>query len=199
MGATERDEQARSVWREEVRHLAVSQMIFVDECGSNIALTPLYARAPRGARAHGSIPRNRGKTITLIASLSLAGMGAAFILEGSVNGTAFEIYVEQMLAPSLDAGQIVVMDNLRVHKSKRVQQAIEARGCRLLFLPAYSPDFSPIEETFSKLKAFLRRAGARTRDALQEVLAQSLLTVTVQDARGWFEHCGYSSPNDKMG
>jgi transposase len=194
MGASERNEQARSNWRAEVSQLAAEQLVFVDECGSNIALTPLYARAPRGQRAYGRTPRNRGKNTTLIASLSLQGMGASFILEGAVNATAFEVYVEQLLAPGLREGQIVVMDNLRVHYSKRVQQAIEARGCRLLFLPAYSPDFSPIEETFSKLKAFLRRAEARTREALQEALAQSLMTVSAQDAHGWFEHCGYFSP-----
>ena len=113
------------------------------------------------------------------------------ILEGSANGAAFEIYVEQLLAPSLHAGQLVVMDNLRAHKGERVRQAIEAKGCQLLFLPGYSPDFSPIEETFSKLKTYLRRAGARTREALQEVICQALLTVSAQDAQGWFRHCGY--------
>src|SRR6266567_4456234 len=128
---------------------------------------------------------------TMIASLSLAGMGAAMILEGSANATAFEIYVEQLLLPSLQAGQIVVMDNLRAHKGERVRQAIEAKGCQVLFLPGYSPDFSPIEETFSKLKTDLRRAGARTREALEEAICQALLTVTAQDARGWFSHCGY--------
>ncbi len=109
----------------------------MDECGSNIALTPIYARAPKGARATGSIPRNRGKNTTLIASLSLEGMGAAMILEGSANGAAFETYVEQLLAPSLHAGQIVVMDNLRAHKGERVRQVIEAKGCQVLF-PAWA-------------------------------------------------------------
>ena len=113
------------------------------------------------------------------------------ILEGSANGAAFELYVEQLLAPSLHAGQIVVMDNLRAHKGERVRQIIEAKGCQVLFLPGYSPDFSPIEETFSKLKSYLRRAGARTREELEEAICQSLLTVTAQDARGWFRHCGY--------
>ncbi len=166
-------------------------MVFVDECGSNIALTPSYARAPKGQRAHGSIPRNRGKNTTLIASLTLEGMGEAMILEGSANGAAFETYVEELLAPSLRTGQIVVMDNLKAHKSERVRQVIEDKGCQLLFLPGYSPDFSPIEETFSKLKMSLRRAGARTREALEEAICQALLTVTAQDARGWFTHCGY--------
>ena len=166
-------------------------MVFVDECGSHIALTPTYARAPKGERAKGSVPRNRGKNTTLIASLSLEGMGAALILEGSTNGAAFEISVEQLLAPSLQVGQIVVMDNLRAHQGERVRQAIEAKGCQVLFLPGYSPDLTPIEETFSKLKNSLRRAGARTREALEEAICQALLTVTAQDARGWFSHCGY--------
>jgi transposase len=129
--------------------------------------------------------------MTLIASMSLAGMGPAFVLDGAADSTAFEIYVEQILAPSLRTGQIVVLDNLSIHLGPRVKQAIEARGCRLLFLPAYSPDFSPIEEAFSKLKALLRRAGARTREALQEAIATALDLITAADALGGFTHCGY--------
>ena len=113
------------------------------------------------------------------------------IIEGSVNAAAFEAYVEHILVPSLSTGQLVVMDNLSAHKGVRVRQLIEARGCELLFLPAYSPDYSPIEETFSKIKAFLRRVGARTHEALQEALGQALETVTAQDALGWFTHGGY--------
>jgi transposase len=191
LGATERNEEERAAWRAEVKELPAQQMVFVDECGSNIALTPIYARAPKGERAQGRVPRNRGKNTTLIASLSLEGMGAAMILEGSANGAAFELYVEQLLAPSLHTGQIVVMDNLRAHKGEGVRRAIEAKGCQVLFLPGYSPDFSPIEETFSKLKSYLRRAGARTREELEEAICQALLTITAQDARGWFSHCGY--------
>ena len=114
------------------------------------------------------------------------------IIEGAANAQIFEIYIEQILAPSLKKGQIVVMDNLSIHKGQKVRQLIEACECRLLFLPAYSPDFSPIEEAFSKIKAALRRAGARTHEALQEAIAQALLTVTATDASGWFRHCGYS-------
>ena len=137
------------------------------------------------------MPRNLGKNTTLIAALSLEGMGAALILEGSANTTAFELYVEQVLASSLHAGQIVVMDNLQAHKSARVRTAIEGRGCQVLFLPSYSPDLSPIEEAFSKLKTALRRIGARTREALEEAIGQALLTITAQDAQGWFQHCAY--------
>ena len=133
-------------------------------------------------------------SMTLIASLSLEGIGEALILDGAADAAAFEAYIEQMLAPSLRPGQIAILDNLSIHLGSRVKQAIEARGCRLLLLPAYSPDFSPIEEAFSKVKSVLRRAGARTREALQEAVAQALDLVTAQDARGWFLHCGHPPP-----
>ncbi len=166
----------------------------VDETGSHIAMTPLYAYAPRGKRAVGRAPRNYGASMTLMASLSLSGIGAAFLLDGAADATAFEVYVEQLLAPSLRTGQIVILDNLSIHLGPRVRAAIQARGCRLLFLPAYSPDFSPIEEAFSKLKTFLRRVGARTREALQEAIAQALDLITATDALGWFTHCDYLPP-----
>ena len=124
-------------------------------------------------------------------------MGASMILEGSANTTAFEVYVEQVLAPSLRAGQIVILDNLQAHKSTCARTAIEAKGCQLLFLPSYSPDLSPIEEAFSKLKTVLRRAGARTREALEEAISQAFLTITAQDAHGWFQHCGYLPVNER--
>jgi transposase len=197
LGATERNEEERATWRANASKLPTESLVVIDETGSNIALTPLYARAPKGERARGSVPRNRRKNTTLIAALSLKGMGAALILEGSATTTAFELYVEQVLTPSLHAGQIVVMDNLRAHKSVRVRTVIEAKGCQLLFLPSYSPDFSPIEEAFSKLKTALRRAGARTREALEEAIAQALLSITAQDAQGWFQHCGYLLPGQE--
>jgi transposase len=113
------------------------------------------------------------------------------IIEGATTTAVFEQYVEAVLAPSLTAGQIVLLDNLAAHKGKRIEELITARGCQLIFLPSYSPDFSPIEETFSKLKTLLRRAGARTREALHEAIGQALLKVTAEDAQGWFRHCGY--------
>lgn len=197
VGATERNEEERAAWREKASNLPTDALVFIDETGSNIALTPLYARAPKGERARGTTPRNRGKNTTLIAALSLSGIGAAMILPGSANTTAFELYVEQILAPSLYAGQVVVMDNLQAHKSARVRLAIEAKGCQLLFLPGYSPDLSPIEEAFSKLKTALRRAGARTQEALEEAISQALFTITAQDAQGWFHHCGYLPSGDR--
>src|SRR6266566_295011 len=192
--AREQDERARAAWREQARQLASQDLVFVDETGSHIAMTPLYAYAPRGQRAKGSVPRNCGANTTLIASLSRQGMGEALILEGAADTLAFELYIEQILAPSLRPGQLVIMDNLSIHLSARVRQAIEAKGCQLLFLPAYSPDLSPIEEAFSKLKTYLRRVGVRTHDALFDAIAAALLTVTAADARGWFTHCGYPTP-----
>lgn len=174
-----------------MKQLDACQLVVLDECGSNIGFTPLYGWAPKGERAHGSAPRNRGKNTTVIAALTWDGIGPAMIIEGSANAVAFERYVEEILAPSLVAGQIVILDNLGAHKSKKVVELIEAKGCHMLFLPGYSPDFSPIEEAFSKLKNVLRRAGARTREDLQEAICQALLTITAQDAQGWFRHCGY--------
>lgn len=191
LGASERDEAARRAYREQIKQLDAKQVVVGDECGSNMALTPLYARAPKGQRAYGSVPRNRGKNMTRIAALSVQGMTASMILDGSANSAAFEVYMEQILAPSLTTGQIVVMDNLSIHQGAKVRSAIEARGCQLLFLPSYSPDLSPIEEAFSKLKTALRRAGARTREALEQAICQALELITAQDALGWFAHCGY--------
>ena len=145
------------------------------------------------SQAYGAVPRNWGKNTTLIAGLTLSGIQAPFILEGAIDTLALETYVEQVLAPSLSPRQVVVLDNLSVQKGERVRQMIEARGCQVLFLPAYSPDLTPIEEAFSKLKTWLRRLGARTREALEEAIAQALQQITVQDAYGWFWHCGYLS------
>jgi transposase len=169
----------------------VDDFVIVDECGSNINLTPRYARAPCGERAYGHVPRNTEANTSLIASLRTDGMGPAMLLTGATDTAAFEAYVAQVLAPSLVPGKIVVMDNLSAHKSERVRLLIEARGCELWFLPAYSPDLSPIEEAFSKLKQLLRRAAARTREAMEQAIASALNQITAHDAQGYFRHCGY--------
>ncbi|GHO63990.1 hypothetical protein KSC_028820 [Ktedonobacter sp. SOSP1-52] len=152
----------------------------MDGTGSRINMTPLYAYAPRGKRAIGTVPRNYGANLTLIASLSVQGIGEAMLLDGSADAAAFETYIEQILAPSLHPGQIVILDNLSIHLGPRVKQVIDARGCQLLFLPAYSPDFSPIEGAFSKLKTILRRVGARTREALQDAIIQALPSILLR-------------------
>ncbi len=165
----------------------------MDECGSNVGLAPLRARAPKGERAHGKAPRNRGKNTTLLASMGAGGMGPSLAVEGGTTKAVFEAYVGLVLAPSLSPGQVVVMDNLSAHKGERVRELVEERGCELLFLPSYSPDFSPIEEAFSKLKALLRRAQARTREALVETIGRALDAITPEDTKGWFAHCGYAN------
>ncbi len=193
--ASEQNEATRAAWREQAAKLPTPDLVVVDETGSQINMTPLYAYAPRGERAIGKVPRNYGANLTVIASLSLSGMGEAMLLDGSADAAAFEAYIEQILAPSLRPGQIVILDNLSIHLGPRVKEVIERRSCQLLFLPAYSPDFSPIEEAFSKLKIILRRAGARTREALQEAIIEALPRITAQDALGWFLHCGYPAPS----
>ena len=137
--------EERAAWRENASQLPTESLVFLDECGSNIALTPLYARAPKGERARGKVPRNRGKNMTLMAALSLEGMGAAMILEGSADTIAFELYVEQILAPNLRTGQIVIMDNLRARHVRTGQAGDPARKVANSFSrPRYSPDLSPI-------------------------------------------------------
>lgn len=154
-------------------------------------MTRLYARAPKGERAYGKVPRNRGKNTTLLASMSVRGLGPCLAVEGATTKTVLETYVEQVLVPSLRAGQVVILDNLSSHKGDRVRELIEGVGCSLLYLPPYSPDFSPIEEAFSKIKALLRKSAARVRGALVEAIGWAISRVTPEDAVGFFGHCGY--------
>jgi transposase len=164
---------------------------FVDESGVNLALTRLYGRASAGERALGSVPQNYGSNVTLLGALGVTGLTALMTIDGATDGEVFLAFVEQVLCPTLDPGDIVVMDNLSAHKVAGVRPAIEGRGAQLLYLPPYSPDLSPIEQCWSKLKAGLRRIGARTREALETALQQVLETVTESDALAWFAHCGY--------
>jgi transposase len=136
------------------------------------------------------VPKNRGKNLTLIASMSLSGMGESMCVEGATDARAFEAYVEHFLTPSLSEGQ-VVMDNLGAHRPERIRELIEARGAQLAFVPPYSPDLNPIEQAFSKIKNILRKLGARTHEALLQAMQEALSKVTPADAAGWFDHCGY--------
>jgi transposase len=177
---------ARLVSRFDVRRLA-----FVDESGTHISMDRLRSRAPRGARAYGKVPKNRGKNLTLIASMSLYGMGESMCVEGATDARVFEVYVEHFLAPTLSEGQVVVMDNLGAHRPKRIRELIEARGAELVFVPSYSPDLNPIEQAFSKIKNILRKLGGRTHEALLEAMEEALWKITPSDAAEWFNHCGY--------
>jgi transposase len=192
LSASEQDPQARTTWQTMAKaQLAAAELVFVDESGANRALCPLYGWAPKGARALGQAPRNRGPNTSLLAAMSVEGLVATMAVEGSTNKEVFLSYLENVLCPALRPGQVVIMDNLSVHKNEAVREQIEAAGCRLLFLPAYSPDFNPIENAFSKLKGFLRKAKARTQEALEAAIAAGLATITGQNARGWFKHCGF--------
>ena len=194
LAASERDEEARSAWRADAAQLDPEQLVFVDESGTNIALTRLYGWAPHDQRARGSAPRNHGTNTTLIAALAPEGLQMPWLIEGAMDSETFEWYIRQQLAPTLRPGQIVVLDNLSAHKGASIREVIEARGCQLLFLPPYSPDFTPIEQAFSKIKAILRGLGARSKEALQEAVRLAIEAITRHDAAAWFAHAGYTLP-----
>lgn len=168
----------------------------VDEFGSNVDLCRRYARAPQGERAVASLPRNTPANTTTISSMSLNGMGPAMLIEGGVNQQVFESYLAQVLGPTLQPGQVVLVDNLSAHKSARAEAIVGAKQCILLFLPPYSPDYSPIELAFAKIKEYLRSVGARTPDALQTAIAEALSQISPEDARAFFRHCGYRVLSD---
>ena len=165
----------------------------MDESGAKTNLTRLCVRAPKGQRVHGSIPYGRWQTTTMMASLRLDGRTECMTLEGATATGSFRADVETVLAPTLQPGDIVVMDNLSPHKSDPTLALIAAAGAAVIFLPAYWPDLNPIEKMWSKLKAYLRKTEPRTREALARAIAEALNTVTAQDARNWFASCGYSS------
>lgn len=174
-------------------------LVFVDEMGLHTSLGPIYGYAPRGERLRLSMPRNRGKNTTLLSSMSLEGMGPSLAVEGATTARIFETYVEKVLVPGLRARQIVVMDNLGAHRPKRIRELIEQQeGCELLYLPAYSPDYNPIEEAFAKIKYLLRKAAARSKEALVEAMGAALSAVTAADARGFFEHAGYRRVSQRL-
>jgi transposase len=189
----ERDEWLRATWRVTLAaKLDPKRLVFVDEMGTNTSLSALRAWSRRGRRAFCSVPRNRGPNTTLLSSMTVEGMGPFLAVEGATDREVFEAYVEKMLAPSLRSGQeVVVMDTLSAHKGERVRALVEERGAELLYLPPYSTDLNPIEEAFAKIKNLLRKAEARTREALVEAMGQAISAVSAREARGFFEHCGY--------
>jgi transposase len=155
-------------------------------------MTRRYGRAPKGERVIGAVPQNYGANVTMLAALGSQGVEAVMTIEGATDAEVFRSYVEQVLRPTLHQGDIVIMDNLRAHKAAGIREAIEQTGARLQYLPPYSPDLAPIERCWSKLKTALRRAKARTREALEHAITQALATITASDARSWFHHCGYA-------
>jgi transposase len=171
-------------------------LVFVDESGSNQAMTRDHGRAPRGQRAPGAKPVQRGQHVTMVGALGLVGVVAAMMVEGFVDGAAFLAFVQEVLVPQLRPGQVVVLDNLKAHQVAGVREAIEAVGARLLYLPPYSPDLSPIEECWSKIKAILRTKAARTLEHLWQAITEAFAAITSQDAQGWFTHAGYRAQSN---
>jgi transposase len=169
----------------------VKRLKFIDESGAHLGLTRLCGRAAPGQRVVEATPGYSGPHYTLLATLGWREITAPWILEGSIDRTAFEAYVRSQLLPTLRRGDIVVMDNLSAHTGETIRQLIEARGARLEFLPPYSPDFNPIELCWSKVKVALRTAKARTLEALLEAVAKALRSISLTDIQNWFAHCGY--------
>lgn len=199
--ASERDradiQAERAVFCARVRQIDPKELVFIDETGITTAMTRLYARAPRGARARGSAPGG-WRRLTVLGALSGEGMVAAMSIEAATTTRVLMAFLQSVLIPELrrrHPGATVLMDNLSAHKPKQVETALTKAGFKLLYLPRYSPDLSPIEPGWSKLKSALRAAEARTRDALNAALAPALDSITPADAHGWFNHCGYSFPN----
>jgi transposase len=194
--ATERDTArvrlARRQYRQQIARYPVNRLKFIDESGLNIAMTRRYGRALHGQRVPDAVPKNFGSNVSILGALSWHGMEAVMTIEGAVDTAVFRAYVKQVLVPTLRAGDVVVMDNLSVHKVQEIEALITAADARLIYLPPYSPDYSPIEPCWGKLKAWLRGMKARTREALDQALTTILPRISNQDAKGWFAHCGYS-------
>ena len=190
--AQEQDPEARRVWIEKAKEWDASRLVFLDECGVNTTLHRRYARAPRGERAVGVVPRNWKHNTTVVGALSLEGVLAVMTLEGALDGAAFQVFIEHFLCPVLQPGQIVIADNLGAHKSPKVKELIEAKECLWVPLPTYSPDLNPIENLWSQFKSHLRKEAARTQDKLDALIWPSLSRATPQHARNWFQNAGYA-------
>jgi transposase len=177
--------------RRTLRHVT-PRLRFVDESGVHLGLTRLFGRAAPGQRVVEGTPGRSGRHYTVVAALGTEGVTAPLVLEGAMDQAAFESYVERCLAPTLDRGDIVLMDNLSAHTGEAVRAAIRARGAGLVFLPPYSPDLTPIEKCWSKVKTALRAAKARTFDALLDALSAAFASITPSDVAAWLKHCGYT-------
>jgi transposase len=180
----------RAAWREEFARIDPARLVFVDESGATTAMDRTHGRSASGKRVDGPVPHGHWLVATLTAAVRLGGIPepACLAFVGATDAMAFEDYAERCLAPALRPGDIVIMDNLGSHKRP---PPIEAAGATVRFLPPYSPDLNPIEELFSKVKAYLRKVKARTVEALNEALGDALRTVTVADIAGWFKSRGY--------
>jgi transposase len=185
--------EARAAWAQDQPKLDPQRLLFIDETGTSTDMARLRGRAPRGERLVGKVPYGHWKTTTFVAALRSTALTAPCVIDGPMNGNAFLAYVEQILAPTLKPGDIVILDNLGAHKVAGVREAIEATGARLLYLPPYSPDFNPIEQLFAKLKALLRKAAERSVEALWNRIADLLGAFTPNECANYFRNAGYAS------
>ena len=174
-----------------MKKIVQSRLRFLDEAGATTILTRLYARALGGARTTEAVPRNYGQSTSMIATLGVDGVEAPMLIEGSVDTLVFNAYCEQVLQPTLKTGDIIVLDNLGAHRASRIEEITASCGAQVLWLPPYSPDFSPIELMWSKVKVYLKKVKARTQAELEKAIAEALETITLSDCRNWFRHCGY--------
>jgi transposase len=191
LAASEREEKARTKFRKLTGALEVGKYVFIDEMGSNLGMTRLYGRAAPGQRVYDEVPGNQGGNVSTIGALGLEGMRTGLSVPGPIDGDTMLFFVEELLVPTLKRGDIVVMDNNPIHKLDEIEDAIEAAGAWVLFLPPYSPDLNPIEPCWSKVKAGLRSLKPRTLDDLFAALAAAFASITTLDILGWFRHCGY--------
>ncbi len=189
--ARAQDAAERAAYRAELAEADPAQLVFLDETGASLRLTPLRGRTPRGQRLCERVPRGKWESVTDLACFSLAGVGASVLLPGALDRAALDVFVAEQLAPTLVPGQTVIWDNLSVHKSATARAVIEAAGGRLRFLPRYSPDFTPIEQAFSKLKTGLRRARPRTFEEVVAATGEVIAQITPRDAAGFFIAAGY--------
>lgn len=183
---------ARARWAKAASRVAHHRLLFIDESGAKTNMTRLYGRAPRGVRVYDRVPNGRWETTTMIAAIGRNGPQAPWVLEGAMDGAAFTVWAEQVLAPTLEPGDIIVMDNLSVHKNRNARAAIEARGAEIWDLPPYSPDLNPIEKMWSKVKALLRQSKARDTETLYTAIGHAMEEVSHTDIVNWFDSCGYS-------
>ncbi|ESA37918.1 transposase [Leptolyngbya sp. Heron Island J] len=176
--------------------ILAKDLIFIDEAGVNLAMTRLFARAPKGQRAHGNRPNKRGKNVSLIGAISLNRVITQLSILGAVDSITFEAFISQKLVPNLWKGECVILDNCKIHLGKDVEAMIKAAGARLIYLPPYSPDFSPIENCWSKIKTRLRAIGARTYPDLEKAVEEAFERVSLEDLLSWFTHCCYCTSLD---
>lgn len=181
----------RERWAEEAPALDPQRLVFVDETGAKTNMTRRHGRSPRGQRARDHAPAGHWCTTTLVAAVAARGPIAPMLLDGPMDAQAFPAWLDQQLVPALREGDVVVMDNLACHKVAAVREAVQGAGARLVYLPPYSPDLNPIEKMWSKVKAILRDARARTQEALEQAVKGALDAVSASDIRGWFKSCGY--------